>query len=43
MQTVTVFAYGVTSSGKTHTIQGSKADPGIIPRAVRVSGHLSES
>lgn len=34
LQTVTVFAYGVTSSGKTHTMQGSKTDPGIIPRAV---------
>ncbi|THH03411.1 hypothetical protein EW145_g6275 [Phellinidium pouzarii] len=33
--TVTVFAYGVTSSGKTHTIQGSKAQPGIIPRVVK--------
>ncbi|KAL5496032.1 hypothetical protein ACEPAH_3125 [Sanghuangporus vaninii] len=33
--TVTVFAYGVTSSGKTHTIQGTKAQPGIIPRVVR--------
>ncbi|KAI3614956.1 microtubule motor [Moniliophthora roreri] len=32
--TVTVFAYGVTSSGKTHTMQGTKAQPGIIPRAV---------
>ncbi|TCD65385.1 hypothetical protein EIP91_002749 [Steccherinum ochraceum] len=32
--TVTIFAYGVTSSGKTHTMQGSKAQPGIIPRAV---------
>ncbi|KAF9010276.1 P-loop containing nucleoside triphosphate hydrolase protein [Cyathus striatus] len=33
--TVTIFAYGVTSSGKTHTMQGTKADPGIIPRVVR--------
>ncbi|KAI5118492.1 hypothetical protein M0805_003523 [Coniferiporia weirii] len=33
--TVTVFAYGVTSSGKTHTIQGSKSQPGIIPRVVK--------
>lgn len=33
-QSVTVFAYGVTSSGKTHTMQGTPADPGIIPRAV---------
>ncbi|KAH8096893.1 kinesin-domain-containing protein [Cristinia sonorae] len=32
--TVTIFAYGVTSSGKTHTMQGTKAQPGIIPRAV---------
>ncbi|KAH9917698.1 kinesin-domain-containing protein [Epithele typhae] len=33
--TVTVFAYGVTSSGKTHTMQGSSDQPGIIPRAVQ--------
>ncbi|KAI0642491.1 P-loop containing nucleoside triphosphate hydrolase protein [Trametes meyenii] len=33
--TVTVFAYGVTSSGKTHTMQGSKQQPGIIPRVVQ--------
>ncbi|OCH87610.1 kinesin-domain-containing protein [Obba rivulosa] len=31
---VTIFAYGVTSSGKTHTMQGSAAQPGITPRAV---------
>jgi centromeric protein E len=30
----TVFAYGQTSSGKTHTMRGSDADPGIIPLAV---------
>lgn len=35
-QTVTIFAYGVTSSGKTHTMQGTKAEPGVIPRVVRV-------
>ncbi|KAF5336250.1 hypothetical protein D9758_014358 [Tetrapyrgos nigripes] len=33
--TVTIFAYGVTSSGKTHTMQGTKEQPGVIPRAVR--------
>ncbi|KJA21430.1 hypothetical protein HYPSUDRAFT_42080 [Hypholoma sublateritium FD-334 SS-4] len=33
--TVTIFAYGVTSSGKTHTMQGTKGDPGVIPRTVR--------
>ena len=30
----TVFAYGQTSSGKTHTMQGSAEEPGIIPFAV---------
>ena len=35
-QTVTIFAYGVTSPGKTHTMQGTKAEPGIIPRTVQV-------
>ncbi|KAG6377420.1 P-loop containing nucleoside triphosphate hydrolase protein [Boletus reticuloceps] len=33
-QTVTIFAYGVTSSGKTHTMQGTKAQPGVIRRVV---------
>ena len=28
----TVFAYGQTGSGKTHTMMGSTADPGLIPR-----------
>ncbi|KAJ6478809.1 kinesin-domain-containing protein [Mycena vitilis] len=32
--TVTIFAYGVTSSGKTHTMQGPAHDPGVIPRVV---------
>jgi centromeric protein E len=31
----TVFAYGQTSSGKTYTMRGSAADPGIISLAVR--------
>lgn len=29
----TIFAYGATGSGKTHTMQGTKADPGLIARA----------
>ncbi|KAI0697020.1 P-loop containing nucleoside triphosphate hydrolase protein [Cytidiella melzeri] len=37
--TVTVFAYGVTSSGKTHTMQGTRSQPGIIPRAVEALFH----
>lgn len=32
--TLTIFAYGVTSSGKTHTMQGSTTQPGIIPRVM---------
>ncbi|KAK9169738.1 hypothetical protein Syun_001878 [Stephania yunnanensis] len=31
----TVFAYGQTSSGKTHTMRGSVCEPGVIPLAVR--------
>ncbi|GAA6057502.1 hypothetical protein JCM3770_000589 [Rhodotorula araucariae] len=30
----TVFAYGQTASGKTHTMTGSPTEPGIIPLAV---------
>uniref|UniRef100_A0A7N0T0D5 Uncharacterized protein n=1 Tax=Kalanchoe fedtschenkoi TaxID=63787 RepID=A0A7N0T0D5_KALFE len=30
----TVFAYGVTSSGKTHTMHGDQNSPGIIPMAI---------
>ncbi|KAH9606325.1 hypothetical protein KSS87_023132 [Heliosperma pusillum] len=31
----TVFAYGQTNSGKTHTMRGSSGEPGVIPLAVR--------
>ncbi|KAJ0819942.1 putative plus-end-directed kinesin ATPase [Helianthus annuus] len=31
----TVFAYGVTSSGKTHTMHGDHHSPGIIPLAIK--------
>ncbi|XP_077231157.1 kinesin-like protein KIN-7D, mitochondrial isoform X2 [Tasmannia lanceolata] len=31
----TVFAYGVTSSGKTHTMHGDHQSPGIIPLAIK--------
>uniref|UniRef100_A0A7N0T253 Uncharacterized protein n=1 Tax=Kalanchoe fedtschenkoi TaxID=63787 RepID=A0A7N0T253_KALFE len=33
--TGTVFAYGVTSSGKTHTMHGDHYTPGIIPLAIK--------
>ncbi|XP_055801402.1 kinesin-like protein KIN-7O isoform X2 [Solanum dulcamara] len=31
----TVFAYGQTSSGKTHTMRGSTNEPGVIPMSVQ--------
>ncbi|KIK65639.1 hypothetical protein GYMLUDRAFT_194388 [Collybiopsis luxurians FD-317 M1] len=40
--TLTILAYGPTSSGKTHTMEGSAAEPGIIPRSVRVLFEMSE-
>ena len=30
----TIFAYGMTGSGKTYTMSGSKSGPGIIPMCV---------
>ncbi|KAL0680654.1 hypothetical protein Bca4012_047501 [Brassica carinata] len=33
--TGTIFAYGVTSSGKTHTMHGDQRSPGIISLAVK--------
>ncbi|KAL5014260.1 hypothetical protein ScPMuIL_008530 [Solemya velum] len=35
-QNCLVFTYGVTSSGKTYTIQGEPSDAGILPRALDV-------
>ena len=37
-----VFAYGVSGSGKTHSLTGSKSAPGIIPRAVHDLFQLKE-
>ncbi|CAA0831213.1 P-loop containing nucleoside triphosphate hydrolases superfamily protein [Striga hermonthica] len=40
----TVFAYGVTSSGKTHTMHGEQKSPGIIPLAIKdVFGMIQET
>ena len=30
----TIFVYGQTSSGKTHTMLGDEREPGVIPRAI---------
>ena len=32
---VTIFAYGQTSSGKTHTMRGSDENEGIIPLSMK--------
>ncbi|KAJ4472091.1 kinesin-domain-containing protein, partial [Lentinula aciculospora] len=40
--TLTILAYGPTSSGKTHTMEGSPTEPGIIPRSVKVLFEMSE-
>ena len=46
----TVFAYGQTGTGKTHTMDGGAGDNGIIPRtfnqifeAIQVTGDLVQS
>lgn len=39
-QHASVFAYGPTGAGKTHTMLGSQDQPGVIPRAVREVFHL---
>ena len=31
-----IFSYGVTNSGKTYTMQGTNANPGLIPRTLDV-------
>jgi hypothetical protein len=31
----TIFAYGVTSSGKTHTMMGHPGEPGLVPLALQ--------
>jgi centromeric protein E len=39
----TIFAYGQTSSGKTHTMEGRKEDPGVIPLCVKdLFAHIAE-
>jgi hypothetical protein len=29
-----IFAFGITNAGKTHTVHGPPADPGLLPRAL---------
>lgn len=39
----TIFAYGSTGSGKSHTMMGNQASPGIIPRAISEIFSIIES
>ena len=39
----TLFAYGQTASGKTHTIMGDKDEPGIIPLALSGIFHYMDT
>lgn len=34
-----IFAYGQTSSGKTHSMFGTSSDPGIIPQCIQTIFH----
>lgn len=31
-----IFAYGVTNSGKTHTVMGKENDAGLLPRSLDI-------
>ncbi|KAM4715424.1 kinesin-like protein KIF22 [Anableps anableps] len=42
-QNASVFAYGPTGAGKTHTMLGTAEQPGVIPRAVREVFNLVSS
>lgn len=35
MSVGTIFVYGQTSSGKTHTMMGASDDPGIVPLTIQ--------
>ena len=39
----TIFAYGQTSSGKTHTMMGKQRHPGIIPLSIgTILGYIED-
>ena len=38
----TLFTYGQTASGKTHSVMGPKGDPGLIPRIVHLLFRVHE-
>ncbi|XP_076452812.1 kinesin-like protein KIF22 [Babylonia areolata] len=38
-ENVSIFAYGPTGAGKTHTMLGTEGDPGMIPRVIHTLFH----
>ncbi|KAK9461109.1 kinesin motor domain-containing protein [Lipomyces oligophaga] len=40
----TIFAYGMTGTGKTYSMQGTTSEPGIIPQAISdIFAHVSQA
>ncbi|KAK8770437.1 hypothetical protein V5799_013098, partial [Amblyomma americanum] len=39
----TIFAFGQTSSGKTHTMMGTTSQPGLIPLAINAIFNIIEN
>lgn len=42
-ESLAVFAYGITATGKTHSMEGNSADPGIIPQTLQLLFHNKSS
>ncbi|QDZ17621.1 kinesin heavy-chain domain-containing protein [Chloropicon primus] len=38
-ESLVVFAYGITATGKTHSMEGTRDDPGIIPQTIQLLFH----
>ena len=38
-ESLVVFAYGITATGKTHSMEGNREDPGIIPQTLQLLFH----
>ena len=42
-ESLAVFAYGITATGKTHSMEGNSADSGIIPQTLQLLFHNKSS
>ena len=38
-ESLVVFAYGITATGKTHSMEGNSGDPGVIPQTLQLLFH----